>query len=165
MTYADRARDYLWSIAPDGATNSELARQLRIRSQQTVYMLTQQLLHAGQIGGERSGSRWIFHAADPGGMRPTSAADAPPAAQFKVLAGRVLAADYSIVLVPASLPRVRKRFDFVSPDRQVVGEAHYFTNVHDVMQSRAKFSIISEDVWLLEKTRRCYSLHCFRECP
>jgi hypothetical protein len=163
MTYADRVRDYLWSIAPDGATNSALARQLRIRSQQIVYMLTQQLLHAGPIGGERSGSRWIFHAADPGGVRPTSAADASPAAHFKVLAGRVLAAHYSIVLVPAPVPGVRKRFDFVSPDRQVVGDAHYLTNVHSVMLPLAKFSTISENVWLLEKTGAATPFTGFRE--
>jgi hypothetical protein len=107
---------------------------------------------SGRIGGERSGSRWIFHAADPGGMRPTSAAEASPSCHFKVLAGQVLAAHYSIVLAPASLPRVRKRFDFVSPDRQVVGDGHYFTNVHSVVLPRAKCSTIFEAVWLLEKT-------------
>jgi hypothetical protein len=31
MTYADRNRDNLWSIAHDGATNGELARRLGIR--------------------------------------------------------------------------------------------------------------------------------------
>lgn len=46
MTHAEKIYNYLWSIAPDGATNAELARQLSIASHQTVYMMTQELLWA-----------------------------------------------------------------------------------------------------------------------
>ena len=55
MAYAERMLDYLWSIAPDGATNSQIADRLSIRSHQTVYMLTQDLLHQGLIRSERRG--------------------------------------------------------------------------------------------------------------
>jgi hypothetical protein len=62
VTYAERILDYVWSVAPDGATNGELARHLGIRSHQTVYMLTQELMRAGRIRGQRSGTIWVFHA-------------------------------------------------------------------------------------------------------
>jgi DNA-binding IclR family transcriptional regulator len=52
MTQAQRVLDYLWSIAPGGATNRELAMKLGISSHQTVYMLTQQLVHQGLIRGQ-----------------------------------------------------------------------------------------------------------------
>ena len=51
------------------------------------------------------------------------------------------------------MPGVRKQFDFVSPDRQVVGDAKYYTRVGGIGLPPAKFSIIAEHVWLLEKTR------------
>jgi hypothetical protein len=48
-TYAERTLDYLWSIAPDGATNRQIADRLSIRSHQTVYLLTQDLLRRGLV--------------------------------------------------------------------------------------------------------------------
>ncbi len=75
MTYVQRVLDFLWSIAPDGATNDLLPRRLGIRSQQTVYMLTQQLMATGRIHGERSGATWVFHAAEGPG---TGLAMGPP---------------------------------------------------------------------------------------
>ncbi len=43
MSYKERILDYLWVIAPRGATNGQIARALGISSQQTVYMTTQEL--------------------------------------------------------------------------------------------------------------------------
>jgi hypothetical protein len=156
MTYAERILDYLWAIAPDGATNGQLARHLGIRSQQTVYTLTQQLMSTGRIRGERSGAIWVFHAVE----QPASSlvagrawpGDRPAAARFEERARRVLAEHYAVPLPPGSVAGVRKRFDFLSPDHQVVGDATYFTLVGGVGLSPAKFSIIAEHVWLLEKT-------------
>ncbi len=51
MTQAERVLDYLWWVAPKGATNAELAGRLGIRSHQTAYMLTQELMHHGRIRG------------------------------------------------------------------------------------------------------------------
>src|SRR5216683_3611430 len=94
MTYAERIVDYVWSVAPEGATNGELARHLGIRSQQTVYMLTQELMRAGRIRGQRSGTIWVFHAADEPGtslmMGLARVTDGSPATRFEALAGRVL---------------------------------------------------------------------------
>lgn len=49
MTYAERIVDFLWAIAPGGATNGEIARRLGIASQQTVYRLTRDLAWRGFV--------------------------------------------------------------------------------------------------------------------
>jgi len=156
VTQAERVLDYLWSIAPNGATNGELARSLGIRSQQTVYMLTQQLLHQGQIRGRLSGTIWVFHVAEEPsttlGTGPAWTNGTSPAARFETLARRVLSDYYAVDLIPASLAGIAKLFDFVSPDRRIVGDAKYFSLVGGVGLPPAKFSIIAEHVWLLEKT-------------
>ena len=153
MTQAERVLDYLWSIAPNGATNGELARSLGIRSHQTVYMLTRQLLHQGRIRGELSGTIWVFHVAEEPsttlGSGPAWTKDTASAAQFEVLGRRVLSEHYAAHLAPGSVPGVAKLFDFVSPDRRIVGAAKYFSLVGGVGLPAAKFSIIAEHVWLL----------------
>jgi hypothetical protein len=64
----------------------------------------------------------------------------------------VLSDHYAVDLTPGSLPGVAKLFDFVSADRRVVGDAKYFSVVRGGGLPPAKFSIIAEHVWLLEKT-------------
>jgi hypothetical protein len=156
VTQAERVLDYLWSIAPNGATNGELARSLGIRSHQTVYMLTQLLLHQGRIRGSLSGTIWVFHVAEEPsttlGTGPAWTNDTTLAVRFEALARRVLSDHYAVDLTSGSLPGVAKLFDFVSPDRRVVGDAKYFSLVGGVGLPAAKFSIIAEHVWLLEKT-------------
>jgi hypothetical protein len=47
---------------------------------------------------------------------------------------------------------VPKRFDLVSPDKDIVGDAKYYTFVRGQRLPPAKFSVVAEYVWLLEKT-------------
>jgi hypothetical protein len=47
---------------------------------------------------------------------------------------------------------VPKEFDMVSPDGDIVGDAKYFTLVRGQRLPPAKFSVITEHVWLLERT-------------
>jgi hypothetical protein len=93
VTQAQRVLDHLWSIAPNRATNGDLARSLGIRSHQTVYMLTQQLLHQGRIRGALSGTVWVFHAAEEPattlGTGPVWTSDATPAAHFEARYGEL----------------------------------------------------------------------------
>ena len=42
-------------------------------------------------------------------------------------------------------------FDMLSPERDIVGDAKYFTLVRGQRLPPARFSIIAEHVWLLEK--------------
>jgi hypothetical protein len=85
-------------------------------------------------------------------MAPAWTNDAPQAARFEALARRVLAVQYEVAFSAGSVPGVRKRFEFVSPDRQIVGDAKYFSRAAGVGLPPAKFSIIAEHVWLLDKT-------------
>jgi hypothetical protein len=147
----------LWAIAPEGATNGQIAKRLGIASHQTVYMLTQDLMRRGILRGERQDRVWVFYAIEPedslvrtvtlaaGGQQVT-------AARFEALASRVLSARYGVVLARGIVSGVRKKFDFVSPDHQVIGDAKYYTRVGGIGLPPAKFSIIAEHVWLLEKT-------------
>ena len=162
MTHAENILNYLWSIAPDGATNGELARELGIASQQTVYMTTQDLQRRGLLRAEQRGRTWVFSAveAEPGslalGRLPAgaraAAGDTLSPQEFEALSRRVLGDHFGVELSPGSVPRVRKRFDFVSPDGQIVGDAKYYARVGGLRLPAAKFSGIAEHVWLLEKT-------------
>ena len=118
-------------------------------------MLTQQLLHQGRIRGALSGTTWVFHSADEPsatlGTGPAWTNDTASAARFEALARCVLSEHYAVDLTRGSLPGVANLFDFVSPDGRLVGDAKYFSLVGGVGLPAAKFSIIAEHVWLLEK--------------
>ncbi|MBI4294582.1 MAG: hypothetical protein HY669_00235 [Chloroflexi bacterium] len=163
MTQAQQILDYLWSIAPHGATNAQIAHGTGIASHQGVYMTNQHLLHEGRVRSERQGRTWVFYAVEGPAVdlgHPSSAAtsaagyrsQAFSAAGFEQLARKKLEQRYDTSLLPGSLPNVPKRFDFVSPDRRIVGDAKYYTLVGGVGLPPAKFSIIAEHVWLLERT-------------
>ncbi len=64
MTLAQNILDYLWSVSPNGAANSEIAHSLGIKSHQSVYMATQDLLQRQMICGEQDGKTWVFHAVE-----------------------------------------------------------------------------------------------------
>ena len=62
---------------------------------------------------------------------------------------------------PGKLSGVRKEFDFVSGDQNVVGDAKYYTLVRGKYLPPAKFSVIAEHVWLLEKTSATHKFLVF----
>ncbi len=72
--------------------------------------------------------------------------------EFENLARRVLSDHFSTGLSRDQIRGVSKTFDFVSADGRLVGDAKYFTLVRGVSLPPAKFSVIAEHVWLLEKT-------------
>ena len=148
MTQAERTLNYLWAIAPDGATNPDIARRLGTTSQ-TVYMLMQDLMRRRLVRGERQGRTWVFYAVD---EPEAQTGGALTRTAFETLARRSLSERYAVELVPGSVPGVRKQFDFVSHDRQIVGDAHYDTRVGGTALPAPRFGTIAEQVWLLEKT-------------
>jgi hypothetical protein len=64
MTQVQQIHNYLWSVAPNGATNAQIAQGTGITSHQGVYMTTQHLLSEGRIRAERAGRRWLFFAVE-----------------------------------------------------------------------------------------------------
>jgi hypothetical protein len=151
MSQAQDICDYLGAIAPEGATNTELAHALGIRSHQTVYMTTQGLVRQRKIRGEQEGVVWRFYAPETPAERltarlPALAGGLTPQ-DFAALAQRVLGDHYDAELRPGAIPGVRKEFALVSDDGQVVGDARYAARV-----GPERFAAITELVWLLEKT-------------
>lgn len=163
-THRERILDYLWAIAPDHATNSQIREATGIGSHQQVFLLTRELMYSHLIRGEQRGREWVFWAdespaaqlASPG--RPAAGEAAAlirgqlsPAA-FEDLARAAMGRHLGVSLARGQVPGVPKEWDMVSADGQVVGDAKYFTLVGGQRLPPAKFSIIAEHVWLLDKT-------------
>ena len=55
-------------------------------------------------------------------------------------------------LSPGQISDIPKLFDMISEDKKIVGDAKFLTMVKGKFLPPAKFSIIAEHVWLLEKT-------------
>ena len=72
------------------------------------------------------------------------------AKEFEELARRVMSEYFSVELGRRRKPGWPKEFDLVSPDYRIVGDAKYYTMVRGKYLPPAKFSTISEHVWLLE---------------
>ena len=160
----ERVLDYLWSISPDYATNSQIRDATGIKSHQQVYLLTQESMRSHLIQGEQHGREWVFWAnespavqlASPGrasrGEILSQAGERLSPRAFEEMARSVMSAHFGVPLTSGRVPGVPKEFDMVSPDGDIVGDAKYFTLVQGQRLPPAKFSVIAEHVWLLEKT-------------
>ena len=71
---------------------------------------------------------------------------------FESDARAILSEHLGVPLSTGYVPGVPKRFDFVSADGSVVGDAKFLTLVGCTAPPPAEFSNIAEHVWLLEKT-------------
>jgi len=160
MTNRDRVLEFLRGVGPVGATNQEILSRTGIRPHPQVFMITQELLRQGRIKGVLSGKEWRFWLAD----RQESAsqlgqlvranklqAGLTPA-EFESVALAAMSKEFGVPLAPGRVPGVPKLFDCVSPDGEIVGDAKSYTLVVGERLPPAKFSIIAEHVWLLEKT-------------
>ncbi len=159
-TNVERVLDYLWSVRPNGATNAEIGTATGIQPHQQVYMITSELVRRGKIRSRRTGREWLFYIGEateevlssPGKAHPGTTTPSLSAAQFEELARIVFSKYFGVTLNEGQVPGVPKLFDFVSPDGSIVGDAKYFTLVGGHRLPPAKFSVIAEHVWLLEKT-------------
>ena len=159
-TNVERVLDYLWSAGPQGATNAQIRDATGIQPHQQVYMITQELKYKGRIASFRNGNEWVFFIGEsigdllqsPGRAAPNTPMTKLNAAQFEDLARQVFSLQFGVSLSPGQVAGVPKLFDLVSPNRDIVGDAKYYTLVSGLHLPPAKFSIIAEHVWLLEKT-------------
>jgi hypothetical protein len=159
QTRKESVLDYLWSIEPEPATNAQIRKATGILLHQTVYMLTQQLVREGLIHCEMRGREWFFWTDEtlrtqstPPDTAPHESAERLTPRAFEDLARTVMSAYFGIPLVPGEVAGVQKRFDLISSDRKIAGDAKYYTRVGGERPPPAKFSSIAEHVWLLEKT-------------
>ncbi len=73
--------------------------------------------------------------------------------EFEDTAREIMSKYFNTALTSAEVPEIPKKFDMVSEDKKIVGDAKHLTMVRDVAIPPAKFSMIAEHVWLLEKTK------------
>lgn len=147
-------------MSPYGATNAEIRVATGIQPHQQVYMITSELVRKGNIRRRKIGREWVFYLGEtteevlssPGKAHPGTKLPKLTAGQFEELARRVFSQYFGVPLIEGQVQGVPKLFDFVSPDRSIVGDAKYFTLVGGHRLPPAKFSVIAEHVWLLEKT-------------
>lgn len=159
-TNTERVLDYLWSVGPAGATNAQIREATGIESHQQVFMITRDLMYRRKIRGEKVKGEWVFYeleSLDVLLLSPGRASPAEPPArltsrQFEDLAQTVMSSHFGVPLTPGEVAGVSKEWDMVSPDGDIVGDAKYLTLVQGQRLPPAKFSIIAEHVWLLEKT-------------
>ncbi len=168
-TNIERVLDYLWSVGPHGATNAQIRDATGIEPHQQVYMITQELKHKGKIASSRDGREWVFFVGEspgellqsPGRAAPSTSLPKLNATQFEDLARQVFSQRFGVPLRPGQVKGVPKLFDLVSPDGDIVGDAKYYTLVNGLHLPPAKFSIIAEHVWLLEKTQAIHKFLVF----
>lgn len=149
-------------IRPDWISNSQLESRSGVTPHQQVFQITRRLKRRGAVDSERRGNIWFFRFRDgPDPAPPAAAAIVSPnvaqsrpetPAEFEARARRVLGDRLGVSLMARSLPEAPKKFDLVSADGGVAGDAKYFSLVKGTGKPPAKFSIIAEHVWLLEKT-------------
>jgi hypothetical protein len=72
--------------------------------------------------------------------------------RFQEVARKVMARHFNEDLHERAIPDVSKRFDMVSSDGSVVGDAKYLSLVRGKTRPPAKFMEIAGHIWLLEKT-------------
>jgi hypothetical protein len=72
--------------------------------------------------------------------------------EFEVHARFYMSEHFGVNLIECKLAGMPKRFDLVSEDSTVVGDAKYLTLVGGVKLPPAKFMEIAGHVWLLERT-------------
>lgn len=163
MSNRDNVLAFLRSISPADASNEEIVGRTGIKPHQQVFMITRELLRTGIIKGRQAGKEWRFWSAEHSSpeftgttMRsPTATAPALSVVSptgFEKLAQRAMSDHYGTALAPASVAGVPKIFDLVSDDHRIVGDAKFYTLVQGERLPPAKFSIVAEHVWLLEKT-------------
>ena len=176
-TNKERVLDYVWAASPGGTTNSQIQRGTGISSHQQVYLLTRELAGTGRIRGERRGRESVFWVDESVGAQLASPGRAAPGwmheqtltpQAFAELACSVMSAHLDVPLAPGRVADVPWAFDLVSLDNKVVGCILYYTFVQGQRLPPAKFSLITERVWLLEKSGALFRFLVFgndREVP
>src|SRR6266851_10376791 len=73
--------------------------------------------------------------------------------EFEDFARSAMSRHYGTALQPGRIPGIPKKFDLVSNDGRIVGDAKFYALVRGEQLPPAKFSGIAEYVWLIQKTQ------------
>jgi hypothetical protein len=166
--------EFLQSIAPKAATNSEIMSRTGIRPHPQVFQITRELMRSGLVKGRQLGNEWTFWVNGTKSGPPPSATPQTPtieaslkisATEFEEIAQRVMSTHFECRLSPKRVPGIPKIFDLVSDDGQIIGDAKFYTLVRGIGTPPAKNSVIAEYVWLLEKTTARHRFLVFGNDP
>ena len=163
MIAAEKILSYLISIYPQSATNSDIGHATGIQPHQQVFQVTRKLAESGNIKRYRSGREWNFVALSQTPqialfpLRVNMPLSTQPSAmtprRFENFARRTFSKHFNTPLVPGKAAEVDKEWDMLSADGNIIGDAKFYTLVGGKRKPPAKFSIIAEHVWLLEKAQ------------
>ncbi len=161
MSNREKVLHYLHAIYPQQATNADIVAATKVEPHQQVFQITSELRKEGLISATRYGREWSFQAKSADASPPVPelvTGGLPPplpgmdARRFESLARGKFSALFGQALHEGSLRGIPKRWDMLSDDWSIVGDAKYYKLVRGVDRPNAKFSTIAEHVWLLEKT-------------
>ncbi|MBB2868613.1 UNVERIFIED_ORG: hypothetical protein GGI63_005257 [Rhizobium esperanzae] len=146
---------FLRSISPKTATNSQIVSRTGIRPHQQVFQITRRLCDGGQIRGRLFGKEWEFWTVDnicTETIQGENTAVSGTALAFERWVRGLLQERFGCPLPDGTHPDVHKRWDFISPDGSVIGDAKFYSLVNGERYPPAKMATISEHVWLLSQT-------------
>jgi hypothetical protein len=165
--------EYLKRISPEWATLDDIQKNTGIQPPQQILQIVKLLLSYSIIGSERGHFReheWAFSirpgfnttldqilqakVAPPSKPEPyRDPAEDPLAVDFQRRAESAMSQQFGLAFqkaVPAGVP---KKFSLVSINGEVIGEAIYFPPGDGEHLLQPRCSVITENVWLLEKTK------------
>ena len=137
MINKDRIKRYLETIYPEQATNADIRKATGVEPHQQVFQITSSLMESGYITGRRIGKIWYFKANLGKTKKPIKPLFSKIQAQnlnldsssFENLAISKFSDYFYSSLRSGSVPGIPKRWDMVSRDRKIVGDAKYYTLV------------------------------------
>lgn len=169
MTNREKILQFLRDIAPDKASNSEIVGRTGVTPHQQVFQITQYLMKNRFVLGQKNGHEWRFWYDESQCLEsPKNSVLGPSpidvrssvgqsvhknARKFEELARNVMGNFYGCEFSPGTIDPIPKVFDLVSEDLRHIGDAKLYSLVRGSQLPPAKFSVIAEHVWLLEKTR------------
>jgi hypothetical protein len=137
-------------------TNSDIRSRTGIKPHQQIFQITKLLMDQGVIRGRQKGKEWFFTALKNPIKVETSTlrnSNALTHQEFEIFAQKVMSRKFNTDLKPRLVSEVGKKFDLVSEDYKIIGDAKYYTAVNGTSIPPAKFSVIAEYVWLMENTK------------
>lgn len=160
MSHGEVILTFLKQNSSEWFGDDELSERLHITPRQTVNQVCRRLAKEGRIRRQSVGGRiknGIVGMSEPPPPSDYRVSGPSPILEttghdFEGLARRVMSGHFQADLRPGVVGRVPKRFDLVSKDESIVGDAKYFTMVGGDRPPPAKYSVIAEYVWLLQNT-------------
>jgi hypothetical protein len=123
------------NVWPRWISNAQLRSETGIKPHQQIFQLTRKLVTSGHIRGERRGREWFFSALRSPQTQPTPIIERNQQSNpinshgsfgFESSARPALASFFGVPLNSGKLLNVPKKFDLVSADGEIAGDAKYF---------------------------------------